>query len=314
MRTPVFLSALAVLLVLQALVPAQTSRAGLHSAFDRLLAANVRNERIDYLTVDAKWLPELDRYLDTLAGVDDTKLPRKERMAFLFNLYNATMIRAVVERHRHGWRPSENDYGVFKEPLVRLNGKRVSLNQLENEIIRPTFKDPRIHVALVCGAVSCPPLIPRAYRADDLDQVLDANLKRFVNDPKRNPVDAGSRTIRLSRIFDWYADDFGGKGALLAYVSRHHSRRLDGYQVAFSDYDWKLNITQPAAGRWVTVTARHASYTDLPGGGDKARAAKGEVLAVLEERGGALRVRRPRGQGEAWIAARDTGPWSLPTR
>ena len=98
-----------------------------------------------------------------------------------------------------------------------------------------------MHVALVCGARSCPPLLNRAYRAEDLDKVLDENMKRFVNDAARNQIDEEKRELRLSKIFDWYAADFGGKDAVPAYLARYAGKDLTGYRVSYLEYDWKLN-------------------------------------------------------------------------
>jgi hypothetical protein len=170
------------------------------------------------------------------------KLPRDEQLAHYINLYNATMLHAVAGRMRDGYTVAERDFAIFKEPLVRLaGGKTVSLDHLEHEIIRKQFKDPRIHVALVCAARSCPPLLNRAYRGNDLDQVLDANMKRFVTDASRNQIDETKRELRLSKIFEWFADDFGGKDAVPAYVARYCGKDVAAYRVSYVEYDWTLN-------------------------------------------------------------------------
>jgi hypothetical protein len=212
-----------------------------HSAFNAILKATVKDERVDYTAIKDKHLPALTAYLDALAKIDPATLQPKEQLAFYINLYNATMIHTIVGRLSPTYSPAEKDYGVFKENLVRLNGKTISLNDLENTIIRPTFKDPRIHVALVCGARSCPPILPKAYTAADLDATLDANMKAFVADKFRNPIDDGTRTLKLSHIFDWYADDFGGKAAVPAFVGRYANKDYAGYKVDFVDYSWDLN-------------------------------------------------------------------------
>jgi hypothetical protein len=213
-----------------------------HAPFDTILKATVKDDRIDYNEIKQHHLPRLTAYLDALAKVDPAKLDRNGQLAFYINLYNATMIRTIVDRLTPHYTPAENDYKVFKEPLVRLGGKTISLNDLENTIIRPTFKDARIHVALVCGARSCPPILPRAYRADDLEATLDQNMRNFVTDKFRNPVDPRTRTLKLSRIFDWYADDFGGKQAVPAYISKYAGKDYTGWKVDFTDYSWDLNI------------------------------------------------------------------------
>lgn len=212
-----------------------------HAPLDRLLAAHVRGEGVDYAALRTRDLGRLVAYLDTLAAVDPASLPAKERLAFELNLYNATVLRAVCERLRPGWSPAESSFAVFGAPLVRRAGHAISLNALENDIIRSAFRDPRVHVALVCAARSCPPLPPRAYRAGDLDSVLDANMRRFLADTTRNRVDARAKRLELSRLFDWYAADFGGAGAVAAYVAKWTGRPVAGWPVTFRDYDWSLN-------------------------------------------------------------------------
>ena len=216
------------------------------AAFDAILSHRVKNGLVDYASIKQHDRAKLDAYLDQLAAADATKLSRDERLAYYINLYNATMIRAVVDRLRDGvYTPAENDHAVFKEKLVRLaGGKTISLNDQEHEVIRKQFRDPRIHVALVCAARSCPPLLSRAYRAQDLDKVLDENMKRFVLDPSRNQIDHEKKELRLSKIFEWYADDFGGKDAVPGYVSRYAGQDVSGYRVTFLEYDWSLNAAE----------------------------------------------------------------------
>ena len=94
---------------------------------------------------------------------------------------------------------------------------------------------------MVCGAVSCPTLAPEAY-GWDLDRVLDERMKAFVHDKSRNFVDDGAKRLRLSQVFEWYADDFGGKEKVAAYISRYLGRDVSGYGVAYFGYSWDLNI------------------------------------------------------------------------
>jgi len=215
-----------------------------HSAFDAILKATVRDERVDYNAIKTNHLPALNAYLQTLASTDVAATPRDEQLALYINLYNATMIREVIARYAPGWTPAAQDFKVFKDPTVKLKTGTISLNDLENKVIRPTFKDPRIHVALVCAARSCPPLLPRAYTAETLNATLEENMTRFVNDSYRNPIDARSKQLRLSKIFEWYADDFGGKNNISAYVDKSHPANTAGWKISFVDYVWDLNNTR----------------------------------------------------------------------
>lgn len=215
----------------------------LHAPWDRILEATVRGERVDYDAVRGEHLADLDRYLDAMAGIDPDDLDRDDALAYWINLYNAAMVREVVRHDLDAWTPAADDFEVFRRPLVRTHAGTVSLDHVEHEIVRRRFADPRIHVALVCAAVSCPPLLSRAYRGEDLDRVLDANMRRFVNDRTRNRIDVEARTLALSSLFDWFADDFGGPGSVDDYVDRYTEADVVGFDVRFLEYDWSLNRT-----------------------------------------------------------------------
>ncbi len=210
--------------------------------FGALLEKNVGTGTVDYVNIEKNHKIELRTILDAYAQVDPASLGEKPRLAYYINLYNATMIQAVVDRYNNGdFKPSDDDFKVFKDPIVRTKAGPTSLNVLENGLIRKQFGDPRIHAALVCAAASCPELIPTAYTADNLDQLLDANVKKWLSDPNRNVIDATNKTLKLSSIFNWYAVDFGGKDNLPKWVGEKLGKDLSGYRIEFLDYDWALN-------------------------------------------------------------------------
>lgn len=214
-----------------------------HGAFDRILRDIVRDGAVDYEGLRDRHRENLRGYLDALAAAPVESLPRNARLAAYINLYNATMLAAIVERFETGYSTSAQNHRVFKEPLVRVAGQKISLNHLENEIIRKGFEEPRIHVALVCGARSCPTLLARAYLAKDLEEVLEANMRRFVNDSTRNQVDAAKKTLRLSEIFKWYKDDFGGDAGVIRYVQKYLDSDVTGFTVEHLPYSWELNAS-----------------------------------------------------------------------
>jgi len=214
-----------------------------HAAFDAILGRFVREQKVAYLDLRQEGHVQLERYLDAMSTVDVAALPRNEALAYYINLYNASMIRAVLQRLGDGsWRPDADEFAVFKAEEIRTRAGLISLDHLEHEIIRPTFGEPRIHVALVCGAASCPPLVDFAYTGENLEATLEANMKRFVADPVRNPIDHAGRRLRLSQIFNWFKDDFGGEQGVKAYVDRYTERDVSNYSVEFVEYDWALNI------------------------------------------------------------------------
>ena len=263
----------------------------LHRPFDILLRKHVTEQRVDYLTWrdDADDRTALASYLEALAVAEIDEWPEADRLAFYINLYNATMIHTILDRVDATYSTSDAEFGVFKEPLVALGGdQKVTLDHLEHGLVRKQFKEPRIHVALVCGARSCPPLIARAYRGDDLDRTLEANMRAFVNSGERNVI--GDEGMELSKIFEWFADDFGGAAAVPNYVDRYvDGRDVSKLPVEFLEYSWVLNIAAPS-GTWKRVTRA------LPGLDEDA------LVEVLSVEGDKTTVRKPGGAGELVVA------------
>ena len=213
-----------------------------HDAFDTLLQRYVKDGRVAYTDLRDHSLFDLYAYLDTLANTDVSQLPREEQLAYYINLYNATVIKGIIRRWHEGYSPDEKEFQLFKDEIVNIPKRQMSLNDLENKVIRPMFKDPRVHVALVCGAKSCPPLLSHAYQSATLDETLDANMKRFVNDSSRNSFDRENKKAEISQIFGWYADDFGGKDGILPYISKYlDGPGVEGFSIDFKVYDWSLN-------------------------------------------------------------------------
>ncbi len=287
-------------------LPAGAQEKGAHATFHGLLGRHVRDERVDYLTLRDQDFAELETYLKGLAAVDPGALSRDARLAHYINLYNATMIRAVIERLQAGYRTSNDNWKVFDEPLVQMKGKTISLNALEHEIIRKQFKEPRIHAALVCGARSCPPLVAHAYNAGNLEDTLALSMRNFIADPTRNRVE---EVARLSKIFEWYADDFGGKDGVLNYVQNYFNRDLTGLKVEFLEYSWDLNIATPK-GEWVQIPRADTGLQSTPDGAAQKPLPAGSIVEVLEKKGDHLRIRRPFGKGDAWVAASATKPYA----
>jgi len=227
--------------------PAPTQAVSIHASFDRILAARVRDGLVDYATLRAEDGKALQDYLAAMAVVKVDQLSRAEQFVFHVNLYNAAMIQAVLDCTAKDpkWTPAAAEFAVFKEKRVQLGGTKVSLDHLENEVLRPKWKDARVHVAIVCGARSCPPLLPRAYEAADLDAVLDANMKAFLRDTARNQVGDGKGEVKLSKIFEWFAADFGGEAGVRKLLAKEFGGDFAARKITYLDYSWELN-TQPA--------------------------------------------------------------------
>lgn len=211
---------------------------------------DIAGTRVDYAALrdSAEW----PRLLESLDRADPAALASTpEKLAFWINAYNVLAIDVVL---RHYPLASIRDAGsllrpVWKSAAGRVGGKARSLDEIEHTILRP-FGDPRIHGAIVCASLSCPPLLREPYRSESLGAQLDANVRRWLADPRKGVgLDAAAARLELSPIFDWFEEDFATAGGVLAFVERFAPapvgewlRRHPG-QTALGrlDYDWRLN-------------------------------------------------------------------------
>jgi hypothetical protein len=232
------LSALALTLTLAA--PAQVDAAA-QTTYAGLLKAWVKDGRVDYAGLAKKDLPKLDAYLDAVAKASLPK-ERDARMAFYIDAYNALVIKSVIAHERP--RSVLDVKGFFNADSFTVAGQKVTLDALEKQHLNPFAKDPRTHFVLVCGAVGCPILEGVPYTGSNLNARLDAATRRYLTSPTGARVQAGA--VELSKIFDWYAGDFGGAAGVLTFVRKHlpeaQAQALgDSPRVGYIDYNWTLN-------------------------------------------------------------------------
>ena len=190
----------------------------------------------------------LDQYLKVLEKVDLRALSRNEQFAFYINAYNAWTIKLILTDYP-GVKSIKDLGSFFKSPwkkkIARIDGKIITLDDIEHNILRPGFKDPRVHFAINCAAESCPPLRSGPYRGDELDQQLDEMTSAFINDPSRNRLEGNK--LHVSKIFDWFEEDFKGDipGFFLKYAKGDLKERLEvkggKIRVEYLDYNWSLN-------------------------------------------------------------------------
>jgi hypothetical protein len=227
---------------------------GLHAGFDQLLSVFVSAGRVDYECFQARE-NELDRYLSTLARTDPATLPEGARMALWINAYNAYTIKLVLTRYPE----LESIRDIPRRWKIRrwtVGGERYSLDDIEHEILRKEFDEPRIHFAIVCASISCPDLAPEAYTAERLEEQLDRAARDFLASPDKGfrleavPGEGARRAeVRLSSIFKWFRKDFERRGSLIEYVlpllpaQDQHSLEphVEDVRVRCRDYDWSLN-------------------------------------------------------------------------
>ncbi len=171
---------------------------------------------------------------------------RDDQLAFYLNAYNAWILQKIIEAYPVKGPGNGNALKrayFFKSKSIEVAGQQMSFSGLENDIIRPRFKEPRIHFALNCASASCPPLQDRAFRATALDRDLTLLTRNFVNgNPRGVQFESGSKKVRVSKIFDWYGDDFEAAGGLIPYINRFRATPIPASaKVSFMDYDWSLN-------------------------------------------------------------------------
>jgi hypothetical protein len=218
-----------------------------HGLYGELLSKYVDNGVVNYQgfkNEEAK----LDEYLTVLENTNAKELSRNEQFAFYVNAYNAWTIKLILSAYPEI--ESIKDLGnIFKSPwekeIVRIRGKLLTLDDIEHEILRAQYKDPRVHFAVNCASKSCPPLISEPYRGSTLDSQLDDATRAFINDPKSNYLKGNK--LYVSRIFKWFSEDFNDDvlGFFLQYGEGDFKKRLEEQKnklkIVYLSYDWSLN-------------------------------------------------------------------------
>lgn len=196
----------------------------------------------------------LDQYLKELSDVKSSDFEgwtRDQQLAFLINAYNAWTVKLILENYPV--KSIKDIGGLFSSPwkqkFFKLFDKETSLDWIEHEKVRPLFKEPRIHFALVCASIGCPGLRDEAFIAEKLNQQLDDSTKLFLNDSSRNRYEVANKELALSSIFKWYKEDFvKAKGSVQAFIFPYmdslKSEALGSVQnlsIKYLEYNWLLN-------------------------------------------------------------------------
>ncbi|MEQ1616106.1 MAG: DUF547 domain-containing protein [Hyphomicrobiaceae bacterium] len=229
-----------------------------HAAWDRLLKAYVVSgadglNRVAYARFKAEGHAALKAYVAALQKVDPATLDRSEQFAFWVNLYNAKTIDVVLDKYPvksikdislGGGLKTLISGGPWQAKIMKVSGVDLTLDDVENTILRPIYRDPRVHYSVNCASVGCPNLAVEAYTGGKLEAMLEAGAKAFVNSPRGALVEGG--TIKASSIYEWFQADFGGSEAtvldhLRKYASPALTEQLNKIgRIARYDYDWQL--------------------------------------------------------------------------
>ncbi|MEM6552890.1 MAG: DUF547 domain-containing protein [Planctomycetota bacterium] len=229
-----------------------------HSAYDILLKKYVDPEtgRVDYAGLSGH-AAQLDAYIASLAEAPLEVMGRNHRLALLLNAYNACTLRLILDHWDGGTLESIRDIPAelrWEDERWRIGEYTWSLEQIEHKQVRPNFKDTRIHWALVCAAVGCPPLRAEAYVPELLDEQLADQAQRVHSDEAFVRYDELQRELYLSSLFNWYGNDFeqvhgSVPAAVGEFVPAIATEERLGRRVILRwlDYDWSLNAVAPAA-------------------------------------------------------------------
>ncbi len=218
-----------------------------YSLYAELLGKYVKKGVVNYAGFK-KEEAKLDRFLKVLERVDTKKLSSSQQMAFYINVYNAWTIKLILSKYP-GVKSIKEIGGWFSSPwkqeIVRIEGKVYHLDNIEHDILRPRFKDPRVHFAVNCASKGCPPLLSEPYLGARLNQQLNQVTTAFINDPSRTYLKDG--TLYVTKIMDWFSRDFNKDpyGFVLKYARGEFKQRLlkagKGVEVDYLYYDWSLN-------------------------------------------------------------------------
>ena len=222
------------------------------SAVDNGLYAELLGKYVQAGAVNYKGLKgeeaTLDAYLAVLETIDPESLSRDDQFAFYANAYNAWTIKLILSGYP-GVKSIKDLGSLLKNPwkkkIARIDGKHMTLDQIEHEILRPRFKDPRVHFAINCAAKSCPSLADEPFSGNELDRQLDQLTRTFINDPNNNYLKED--VLYVSSIFKWFKTDF--KDGIVNFFRKYAEGDLktnlkaieNEVKVKYLDYDWSLN-------------------------------------------------------------------------
>ena len=230
---------------------AKINHSSLQTLLDRYVVDNHPSgiNRFNYGGMTEKDKQLLRTYISDMRSIDPRKYARKEQKSYWINLYNALTVNLVIEAY-----PIESikklgkgffSFGPWDDEVITVQGQTLSLNNIEHGILRPIWKDNRIHYAVNCASLGCPNILKQAYTATTTDTLLNKAARDYVNHPRG--VRFEDNKLVVSSIYHWYRDDFGKSDSnvikhLIEYAEPPLKQKLLVYSGGFDDaYDWQLN-------------------------------------------------------------------------
>ena len=227
-----------------------------HSKFDQALKKYVDDKGlVDYNSIAKD--SGFSEYVQSLQNARVEEFSRDGQLAFWINGYNAVTIDKVIKKKpkksvRETFIPgvwTATKFFTSREHIVA--GKRLSQDDIEHEILRKQFKDPRIHFAIICASMGCPPLPRIAYTEENVQARLEEETRKYLNSPRGTRIDRAENTLHMSKLFDWFATDFIQKsGSTLAFMQPYLHEEVRIFlerdpMISYLEYNWALNAQAP---------------------------------------------------------------------
>jgi hypothetical protein len=221
-----------------------------YEAWGEILKTTTQDGFVNYSALKASGenLESAVRAIENVSNDEYSRWSGVEKTAFWINAYNVFTIQTIVDHYPIT--SIKKIPNVWGEKRFAAVGKKWSLGQIEHEILRKEFSEPRIHFALVCASLGCPKLRGEPYTASDLNRQLDSQVQDFLGSPAKARYDQNSDTLRLSPIFKWYREDFERTGGIIAFLQTKGKHYLPPEmeakvnpktKIAWLSYDWGLN-------------------------------------------------------------------------
>lgn len=212
-----------------------------HKDWDELVKMYVsENGRVNYSGFKSN-INKLKSYLDYLSQHPvKENWSKNEQLAYWFNLYNASTVYLIASQYPIKSITNLENGKPWDKKFIQSGDKTYSLNDIENVIVRPNFKEPLVHVAFNCAAVSCPNLLNEAFVADRIELQLEKQAKKWINDSSKNKLSEDK--MEVSKIFEWYKDDFTSSGGVVGFINKYASTKVNSNaKTNFLEYNWELN-------------------------------------------------------------------------
>ena len=227
-----------------------------HRVWDNFLRKNLRTSpddinRISYGAVSRAAAHKLANYIAELSAVPISRHNRQEQLAYWINFYNALTVKIVLDHYPVesimdiGISPGLFSVGPWGKKLVEVEGEMLSLDDIEHRILRPIWRDARVHYAVNCASYGCPDLSGQAFTSDSVHKMLDVAAREYINSDRGVLIEDGD--LYVSNIYEWFKDDFGGSDAgVIAHLREFAEPGLvaklaDKSKIRDGFYDWALN-------------------------------------------------------------------------